>query len=65
MERIISVILIFGGIIGLLIWEGFLLVKGKETVSRSVYEASKLYPILPFMLGLVIGVFAGHFFWSL
>ena len=35
-----------------------------DTISEVFWQVSGSYPILPFMLGLLIGVLAGHFFWQ-
>lgn len=35
-----------------------------DTISELFWAVSGAYPILPFCLGLVIGMLAGHFFWQ-
>ena len=35
-----------------------------DTISELFWQVSGAYPILPFMLGLLIGGLAGHFFWQ-
>jgi hypothetical protein len=36
-------------------------VSGKPTFSYAMVTWTKRYPLLPFLVGLAIGVFAGHF----
>ena len=43
--------------------EGYALRSGRTTLSRYVVSASRAWPLLPFVLGLIIGVLANHFFW--
>ena len=35
-----------------------------DTISEYFWYVSGKYPILPFFLGLIIGILAGHFFWQ-
>lgn len=34
-----------------------------QTLSEAVWSASAEYPYLPALVGLVVGVLLGHFFW--
>lgn len=43
--------------------ESYALAKGKMTLSRYVWTISKIWPPLPFVLGLVCGGLAVHFWW--
>lgn len=35
-----------------------------DTISEYFWKVSDDYPILPFLLGLIVGVLAGHFWWQ-
>ena len=47
----------------LLAYEWYALTYGKPTLSRMVWRGSKAWPLLPFLVGLVIGGLAVHFWW--
>lgn len=32
-----------------------------QTISWTIYEASKKYPAIPFLTGLILGLLCGHF----
>lgn len=34
------------------------------TLSRYVYASSKAWPVLPFIIGLIVGAVAVHFWWQ-
>lgn len=36
----------------------------KMTLSRYIYGCSKAWPVLPFVLGLIVGGLAVHLFWQ-
>jgi len=36
---------------------------GKPTLSRATWVLSKQWPPLPWLVGLVVGFLAAHFFW--
>jgi len=44
--------------------ESFAIAKNKTTLSRFMWSASKSFPLLPFIVGLIVGVLACHFFWG-
>jgi len=47
-----------------LAYEAYALKTGRTiTISRWVYNASNGWPLLPFILGLVVGGLAVHFLW--
>ena len=35
-----------------------------DTISEYFWAVSGKYPILPFFLGMLIGILAGHFWWQ-
>jgi hypothetical protein len=45
------------------VFEGYALRNNKLTLSRFTWNASKAWPLLPFVMGLVVGGLATHFFW--
>lgn len=45
------------------IGETYALKRNKLTLSRYVWNASKAWPLLPFLLGALVGGLAVHFFW--
>ncbi len=44
--------------------EGWALNTNRMTLSRWVWTTSKAFPLLPFIVGLVVGILAGHFWWG-
>lgn len=46
------------------IGETYALKCNKTTLSRHVWNASKAFPLLPCLVGIVIGVVIGHFWWG-
>ena len=44
--------------------EGFALATDRMTLSRFTWIASKRFPPLPFVVGLIIGFLACHFWWG-
>ena len=48
----------------LLAYEGYALATGKRTLSRMMYDASKAWPLLPYVWGVVTGGLAVHFWWN-
>lgn len=45
------------------IGETYALKRNKTTLSRYVVNASKAWPLLPFLLGMLVGGLGVHFFW--
>jgi hypothetical protein len=35
-----------------------------DTISEYIWTATRKYPIIPALLGLVVGLLFGHFFWQ-
>lgn len=51
-------------IVAILAGEVFALAKNKMTFSRYVWNASKAWPPLPLIVGLVLGFLLAHFWWG-
>lgn len=49
----------------LLLYEAIALTVGRPTLSRMVWNATKAWPPLPFVAGVVVGGLAVHFWWPL
>jgi len=47
----------------LLAYEAWALATGGETLSRAMWEMTQAFGVLPFILGVVIGGLAVHFWW--
>jgi uncharacterized membrane protein YoaK (UPF0700 family) len=43
--------------------ESYALTKNKTTLSRHVWNASRAWPLLPFVVGAMCGGLAVHFWW--
>jgi hypothetical protein len=43
--------------------ERYALLKNKVTLSRFIWNTSKAWPPLPWLVGVVVGFLADHFFW--
>lgn len=54
---IVLIIVSFG------IMEGIALNTGTPTLSQTVWDVSKSFPLLPFLAGLLSGGLAVHFWW--
>lgn len=35
-----------------------------DTISEIIWAASQKYPLIPFLIGFIGGMLAGHFFWQ-
>ncbi len=46
------------------VFEGFALVRNKTTLSRFVWNLTKAWPPLPFIVGAVVGFVSAHFWWG-
>lgn len=44
--------------------EAYALVKGKQTLSRTVWDFSRAFPPLPWVAGVLVGFLASHFWWG-
>jgi uncharacterized membrane protein YfcA len=58
----VDIALIFVWVLGVLAYDAWRYTSGRETISARVHRLSKLYPILPFTLGTLVGFLAGHFY---
>jgi hypothetical protein len=45
-------------------FETYALVNNKTTLSRLTWDASKEFPLLPWLVGVIVGVLATHFWWG-
>ena len=50
----------------LIAWDVYTAIKRgvSTTISAEITAASKRHLIIPFALGLILGILSGHFFWS-
>lgn len=56
-------VLIVAFVILFAIGETYALNRNKTTLSRYVVNACKAWPLLPFLLGMLVGGLAVHFWW--
>jgi hypothetical protein len=47
----------------LLVYEAWALATGGETLSHAMYAMTQAWGLLPFLLGVVVGGLAVHFWW--
>ena len=60
----IWVLWIGGPVLGLFaVFEGYALKTGRMTLSRWVWNMSRAWPPFPWVVGVVVGFLAAHFFW--
>lgn len=45
-------------------FETYALKRNKTTLSRYVWTVSKYFPLFPFLIGLLAGTLATHFWWG-
>jgi hypothetical protein len=45
------------------VFEGYALRNDKRTLSRTVWMASRAWPPLPCIFGIVVGILISHFWW--
>lgn len=50
---------------GFAVLEGYALANGKPTLSECVWLATKTWPPLPFVVGVIVGGLAAHFWWPI
>ena len=51
-------------IAALCLYEAWALKTGRTTLSRMVWRASAGFPLLPFLVGLGLGILAAHLWWG-
>lgn len=54
---------IIAPLIAFAIFEGYALKNNRTTLSRLVWNATRAWPPLPFVIGVVVGMLASHFWW--
>lgn len=62
----IFLLIVTASLLALIAYEIYALANGHpgDTISEYFWQVSGKYPILPFMLGLLTGILAGHFWWQ-
>ncbi len=53
-------------IVGFVVWaaaETYAVRNGKQTLSSFIWTTSQVFPLLPFMIGSLMGGLAVHFWW--
>jgi len=63
MESILAILVVVT-IFVYAIFEIYLIMTGKPTISSMVRKAAMEYRPLGFLVGLVVGLILGHFFWQ-
>lgn len=65
-DRIIFIAVVLGiaGLVILALWDVALVWQGHATVSDRIRVVAKNYPMFPFVVGLIGGLLAGHWFWD-
>jgi VIT1/CCC1 family predicted Fe2+/Mn2+ transporter len=51
-------------VVAIAIYDYHLVKSGKPSISRGMVNASRTAPIIAFILGMVVGILAGHFYWQ-
>ena len=51
-------------VVSFAVFEGYALTHNKTTLSRFTWSASKAFPLLPWIAGVVCGGLAVHFWWG-
>jgi hypothetical protein len=46
------------------VMEGYAIAAGKSTLSRFIWNLSKSFPLFPWVVGVLVGVLAAHFWWG-
>lgn len=51
--------------LAIVVWDVYLYLDGRprNSISQVVIDNSKKYPMLPWAIGLVMGLLAGHWWW--
>lgn len=49
----------------LVVYDIYAAIKGKVTISWSVFEISRKWPVIPFLSGFIIGFLMGHLFFPI
>ena len=61
--RLVWALILIGIVVLLLGIEAFTLLTGRLTLSRFIWETSEAWPLFIYLMGLVNGGLAVHFFW--
>jgi hypothetical protein len=59
LELIVGVV----AVIAFTLIEAYYIMTGQATISQHIRDAFVRYPPLGLLVGLVVGLFLGHFFW--
>jgi hypothetical protein len=65
MKTVWAAWLIGAVIISFAVLEGYAIAKGRLTLSECVWLATKAWPPLPFVVGVIVGGLAAHFWWPI
>ena len=57
-------VFIVGLLLAFAVGETYALMSGRTTLSRYVWNGTKAWPPLPFIVGLVVCFVASHFWWG-
>jgi hypothetical protein len=65
MALVISLIVLLLALVGLVVFDIYLAVSGgySATISYQTLQAARDEPIIPLVVGLVLGILLGHIFW--
>ena len=65
MPLVITLLVILIGFTGLIIYDVYLAAQGgyENTISYRCLQAARREPLLPLVVGLVLGLLLGHLFW--
>ena len=55
---------ILGFVVVFAVAETYAIRTNRATLSRTVWEATQNFPLLPFIVGLIFGGLGVHFFWT-
>lgn len=61
----LAFIWLIGMFVFLVAYDIYAATKGKVTISWSIFEISRKWPIVPFLFGFLVGGLAGHFFFPI
>jgi hypothetical protein len=65
MPLVITLLVILIGFTGLIVYDVYLAAQGgyENTISYRCLQAARREPLLPLVVGLVLGLLLGHLFW--